>query len=92
MTKLVIEYNMLEILVDDSETIGKYRYLVGLKCGGVVENPECFVTQLQIIRANSDVEALNKYNETHDISYYPSVIVQYPVNVKIVGIAEIITE
>lgn len=59
-----------EIEVRDSETQGAHEYLVAEAWGGIMEDPEIHYEKHQVIRANSEQEAEEKYNRLNDCSYY----------------------
>ena len=59
-----------EIDVRDSKTQGAHEYLVAEACGGVMEDPEIHYENHQVIRANSEREAEEKYNKLNNCSYY----------------------
>ena len=54
----------------ETDTIGSKRYLVATRCGGIMEDPEIHYTNYQIINANSEKEAVSKYNDINDCSFY----------------------
>ena len=54
----------------DTDTKGKYTYIVALLCGGVMEDPDFHYENYQIIRANSSREAADKYNQLNGCYYY----------------------
>lgn len=54
----------------ETQTTGKYAYLVATACGGVMEDPEIHYEDYQVIRADSECEAVKKYNEINNCSYY----------------------
>lgn len=54
----------------ETDTIGKFKYLVAMLCGGTMENPEVYYRDYQIISADNDEEARNKYNELNNCSYF----------------------
>ena len=61
-----------EVTVDaeDTSTQGNNTYLVALCCGGLMEDPEFHYHKYQIIRADSEDEARNKYNELNNCNYF----------------------
>ena len=54
----------------DTDTQGKYTYVVALCCGGLMEDPEFHYHDYQIIRADSKDEAEDKYNKLNNCSYF----------------------
>lgn len=59
-------------LIDAKEmlTEGKHRYLVAQLCGGIMEDPDIYHRNFQIIRADSEIEAKSKYDEINNCRYY----------------------
>lgn len=58
-----------------TNTTGKHAYLVALACGGVMEDPDIRYEDYQIIYADSEQEAKEKYNNlNHCTHYYGTVI------------------
>ena len=49
---------------------GENRYLVAQLCGGVMEDPDMYYRNFQIIRADSEIEAKSKYDEINNCQYY----------------------
>lgn len=66
VTKMVVE----KVNIEETDTVGSNAYLVATKCGGVIENPSISYTDYQIIYADTDEEAVNKYNRLNQCSYY----------------------
>ena len=60
----------VEVEATNRNTEGKYEYLVALRCGGLMESPEIYYKDYQIIRADSIEEARDKYNELNSCSYF----------------------
>ena len=56
--------------VQETDTQGKHSYVVALLCGGVMEDPELYYEQYQIIHADSESEALEKYQKINGQQYY----------------------
>ena len=73
-----VKFNqVVEVDAVDSRTEGKYEYLVALRCGGLMEDPEIYYKNYQIIRADSMEEAKEKYDKINECSYfYGQVITQ----------------
>lgn len=67
MGEMVVQYN---IDAEETTTEGKDEYIVCLKCGGEMGNPEFTYSHFQIIRANSVYEAVSKYNEINKCVYF----------------------
>lgn len=59
-----------DIYVEETDTQGNDEYLVALSCGGLMESPGADYTDYQIIRANSEVEAKDKYDTINKCSYF----------------------
>ena len=59
-----------EVEVKETDTQGKYTYLVALCCGGLMEDPEFHYHDYQVIKADSEDEARQKYNEINKCSYF----------------------
>ena len=59
-----------EIEVEDTKTEGKHEYLVALRCGGLMESPEVYYEDYQVIRADNEQEAREKYNKINNCSYF----------------------
>lgn len=63
-------FNDLADEAKDTNTEGKYAYLVALCVGGIMERPEITYEDPQIIYADSEYEAKNKYDELNRCSYF----------------------
>lgn len=61
---------MAEVDAKETNTQGCHAYLVALCCGGLIEDPEIHYHNYQIIRADSEEEAVKKYNEINKCSYF----------------------
>lgn len=48
----------------------KKKFLVGLQCGGLMESPEIYYTDKEVIEAYSKKEAVEIYNKKHNCSYF----------------------
>lgn len=59
-----------EVDAKETDTHGRYAYLVACCCGGVMEDPEIHYEDYQVIWADSVNEAERKYNELNKCSYY----------------------
>lgn len=54
-----------------SEGDGKeHTYIVAMRCGGVMEDPDIHYEDRQVITAMSEKEAEDKYNKKNKCSYY----------------------
>lgn len=62
--------------VQETDTQGNHSYVVALLCGGVMEDPELYYEQYQIIHADSESEALKKYREINGEQYYKPHVLQ----------------
>ncbi len=54
----------------DTDTKGKYDYLVACLCGGLMEHPDFYYMDYQIIHADNEEEARVKYNELNTCDYF----------------------
>lgn len=67
--------NDTKINIKDTNTKGKYPYLVALLCGGLMECPYWYYEDYQIIHADSADAARSIYNDLNKCNYfYGSVI------------------
>lgn len=66
----------IKIPVSEPKTEGKYAYLVAECCGGVMEDPEIHYENYQVIRADSEYEAKEKYDKINRCSYYYGSVIQ----------------
>ncbi len=62
-------------MAKNTNTKGKYEYLVATACGGVMEDPDIHYEDYQIIRADTKHEAVEKYNKLNHCSYYYGVVI-----------------
>lgn len=53
-----------------TDTKGRYVYLVATLIGGVMEHPDFYYENYQIIKADSEYEARKKYDQINNCSYY----------------------
>lgn len=67
MPKIKLEQ---EICVDDTNTTGAHEYVVALAIGGLMEHPDFEYENYQIIRADSEEEAVKKYDKLNNSSYF----------------------
>jgi hypothetical protein len=65
-----------EVDVKEPSTDGKNSYLVALQCGGLMEDPEIWYTDYQVIRADTAEEAKRKYDEINECSYFYGKVMQ----------------
>ena len=54
----------------DTNTVGKYSYLVATRCGGLMEDPEIWYADYQIIHADTVQDVKKKYDEINNCSYF----------------------
>lgn len=59
-----------------TNTYGKYTYVVALRCGGLMEDPDFHYKDYQIIRADSEDEARKKYNQLNNCSFYYGYVIK----------------
>ena len=59
-----------EVEAKESNTQGKHAYVVALCCGGLMESPEIYYEDYQVIYADSAEEARCKYNKINNCSYF----------------------
>ena len=50
--------------------MSKYRYSVAIAVGGVMEKPDYTYEDFETVEADSDEEAINKYEEKHPHNYW----------------------
>lgn len=60
----------VEVDVKVRNNTGEHAYIVALLCGGVMEDPELYYREYQLIRADSAEEARRYYNFINDCTYY----------------------
>lgn len=58
-----------------TNTKGKHVYLVALVCGGIMEDPNIHYEDYQIIYADSEQEAKEKYNKLNHCTYYYGTVI-----------------
>lgn len=58
------------------------KYLVALRVGGTLEMPEVNYHDFEIIEANSQDEAREKYNKIHNCSYFYGICLAENINGK----------
>jgi len=46
------------------------KYLIATMCGGIMESPDIYYTNYQIITANTSEEACEIYNKKNNCNYY----------------------
>ena len=54
----------------ETDTTGKHKYVVATRCGGLMEDPEIYYINYQIINADTPEEAKLKYDKINDCSFY----------------------
>lgn len=75
-TALYDAIKIFQIKIDTDFTKGKNKYLVALQCGGLMEDPEFHLENYQVICADSEEEAVKKYNEINQCNFYYGKVVQ----------------
>ena len=55
---------------EEMDTTGEHSYLVGTLCGGLMECPDRYITDHQVIKADTKDEARDKYNKINKCSFY----------------------
>ena len=55
---------------EETDTTGEHSYLVGTLCGGLMECPDRYITDHQVIKADTKDEARDKYNKINKCSFY----------------------
>lgn len=65
------------LVVKNTNTTGSNAYVVACACGGVMEDPDIHYEDYQLIRAENEAEAENKYNIINNCNYYYGVVVGY---------------
>ena len=56
--------------IKETDTQGKHSYIVALCCGGLMEDPDIHYRDYQLIRADSEREAKEKYDKLNNCSYF----------------------
>ena len=51
-------------------TRGRNAYVVALRSGGLMEDPEVYYSDYQIIRADTEYEAKKKYDELNHCEFF----------------------
>lgn len=69
-----------EMDVKETNTIGKNAYVVALCCGGLMEDPEIYYSDYQLIYADSEKEAKTKYDELNKCNYFYGEVIGQIVN------------
>ncbi len=64
-----------KVEVRETDTVGSVGYVVAMLCGGMMECPEMYYSDYQLIFADSEREALDKYNKLNNCSYFYGAIV-----------------
>lgn len=58
------------IIAEEKTTVGEHAYLVAIRCGGLMEDPDFHDEDFQIIRANSPEEAEKTYDIINKSRFY----------------------
>ena len=62
---------IVRISTNGGKTINVMKYLVGLRCGGLMEDPRMyFSSPFDVIEATSKQEAKETYNNKHKCNYF----------------------
>ena len=56
--------------IKETNTQGKHAYVIALCCGGLMEDPDFHYHNFQMIRADTEYEAVEKYNELNNCGYF----------------------
>ena len=56
--------------IKDTNTAGNCTFIVALRLGGMTGEPEVHYKDYQYIRANSEEEAVVKYNKLNNCNYF----------------------
>ena len=59
-----------EVEAIETNTQGAHSYVVALMCGGLMEDPEIRYSDYQVIHADSEKEACEKYNRMNNCNFY----------------------
>ena len=71
ITETLSEINLKGVKnAKDTNTTGKYSFVVATLVGGVMEMPDWECHDYQIIHADTSEEAVIKYNTLNDCRYY----------------------
>lgn len=68
------------ISIENTDTVGSQSYIVAMECGGVMEDPDIHYEKYQLIRAESEKEAVEKYNKLNNCNYYYGKVIEWPQN------------
>lgn len=71
---------LVKIEAEETDTTGESSYVIALLCGGEMGAPEFWYTDFQIIHANSEEEAVKKYNEINKCVYYYGYLIGKVIN------------
>lgn len=59
-----------EFDVKETDTEGAHSYVVALRCGGIIEDPKIHYHDYQLINAESEDDACEKYNRMNNCDFY----------------------
>ena len=59
-----------EVDVRETNTQGSHSYIVALMSGGIMEDPTIRYSDYQLINAESETEAREKYNRMNNCNFY----------------------
>lgn len=65
-----------EVDVRETNTQGSHSYIVALKSGGIMEDPTIRYSDYQLINAESETEACEKYNTINNCNFYYGYVVK----------------
>ena len=60
----------MEVDVQETNTQGSHSYVVALRSGGIIEDPTIRYSDYQLINAESEKEACEKYNRMNNCNFY----------------------
>lgn len=60
----------IEVDVQETNTQGSHSYIVALRSGGIIEDPTIRYSDYQLINAESEKEACQKYNSINHCNFY----------------------
>lgn len=59
-----------EFDIKETDTNGAHSYVIALRCGGIMEDPEIHYHHYQLINAESEADACEKYNRMNNCNFY----------------------
>lgn len=65
-----------EVDVRETNTQGSHLYIVALRSGGIMEDPTIRYSDYQLINAESETEAREKYNTINNCNFYYGYVVK----------------